>query len=63
MFYNPEIIGKFWRGRVVIEHDDLRGENPGHVVKFVKNGDYVLVRVEFANGDCYNVALGDLIAL
>ncbi len=64
MFNNPSTIGKFWRGRVVVERDDLRGDNPGHVVKFTMNtDDEILVRVEFANGDCYNVAPGDLMAL
>jgi len=47
---------EFWRGRVVVEKDPLWEDNPGHVVGFVKLDDgQVLVRVEFANGDRYNV--------
>lgn len=51
----------FWRGRVVVEpgHEN----NPGHVVGFSSNGEEVFVRVEFANGDRYNVSLDGLIAL
>jgi len=55
----------FWRGRVVIEKDPLWEENPGHVVGFVKNNDSgeVLIRVEFANGDRYNLHPDELNAL
>lgn len=47
--------GKFWQGQVVIEKDPLWEDNPGHVSGFVKIDDQVLIRVNFANGDRYNV--------
>lgn len=56
-------ISQFWRGRVVIEVGPTKEENPGHVVGFVKKDDEVLIRVEFANGDRYNVSPDDLYAL
>lgn len=46
---------QFWRGRVVVEKDPLWEDNPGHVVGFEKKDGHVLVRVEFANGDRYNL--------
>lgn len=58
------VLCKFWRGRVVVERDPLWEDNPGHVVGFVRNDEgTVLVRVEFANGDRYNVRPDDLDAL
>jgi hypothetical protein len=47
--------GKFWRGRVVIEERHLADNNPGHVIGFASDGNTVYIRVEFANGDRYNV--------
>lgn len=56
-------IGRFWRGCVVIERQPLEDNNPGHVIGFVKNHDQVLVRVEFANGDRYNLKPDELVIL
>ena len=51
---------KFWRGRVVIEEYHLNDDNPGHVISFVKQDNQVLIRVEFANGDRYNLRPNEL---
>lgn len=61
----PYELSIFWRGRVVVEKDPLWENNPGHVIGFVRNDDGtdVLVRVEFANGDRYNVHPDELTAL
>jgi hypothetical protein len=57
------MMGQFWRGRVVLEREPAHWNNPGHVIGFeMKDGQW-LVRVEFANGDRYNVLPGDLHAL
>jgi hypothetical protein len=63
--YDIYVLCKFWQGRVVIERDPLWEENPGHVVGFAKDPvtSEVLVRVEFANGDRYNVRPDELDAL
>jgi len=53
--------GQFQRGVVVIEKEPLWEDNPGHVVGFVRDDDgHVLIRVEFANGDRYNVHPSEL---
>ena len=53
--------GEFWRGRVVIEKDPLWEDNPGHVVGFSRSDEgEVFIRVEFANGDRYNLNPEDL---
>lgn len=52
-----DTLGLFWRGRVVvITGEDSWENNLGHVVGFVKEGSgEVLIRVDFANGDRYDV--------
>lgn len=60
----PYELSIFWRGRVVIEKDPLWENNPGHVVGFGKDSDSTItIRVEFANGDRYNVHPDYLTAL
>lgn len=50
----------FWRGRVVVERDPGHENNPGHVIGFTMKDGVVLIRVEFANGDRYNVLPDEL---
>jgi hypothetical protein len=54
-------ISEFWRGRVVFEAATLFDDNPGHVVGFVRNTDgKFYIRVEFVNGDRYNLLPDEL---
>jgi hypothetical protein len=61
------IIKEFHKGRVVVERlwdNPDSANNPGHVVGFVSDSNgKVVIRVEFANGDRYNVSPEDLDAL
>lgn len=60
---DKQSVRQFWRGRVVLETDPLMENNPGHVIGFIMRNDKFHIRVEFANGDRYNVLPDDLEAL
>jgi len=52
---NMTKLGKFWSGRVVVAEFD-GAKNPGHIVSFaLTDNDEILICVNFANGDRYNV--------
>lgn len=52
---NEDIIKEFWRGRVVVEVDPMHENNPGHVIQLHMMDATITIRVEFANGDRYNL--------
>jgi hypothetical protein len=58
-----QLWAQFNAGQAVIERDFTDDKNPGHVIGFQKVGDEVFVRVQFANGDRYNVAPEELLIL
>jgi hypothetical protein len=60
---DKQSIRQFWRGRVVLEMEPSVEDNPGHVIGFIMKNDQFLIRVEFANGDRYNVLPDELEAL
>lgn len=57
---NRSILKKFIRGAVVIERGLAHTNNPGHVAGFELQGDEVLIKVDFANGDRFCLAPQDL---
>lgn len=57
-------LAQFTIGRVVSDTGDTDQHlNPGHVIGFSMANDKIHVRVQFANGDRYNVLPSELVLL
>ena len=58
---NINVLRMFKAGAVVVEKESDIDDNIGHVKRFVLSHQGIItIRVQFANGDCYNLEPDEL---